>query len=145
VCFIVRDHNGQALAYVHFEEESVECIMCSRFHFVNPATGAVLGLESRKERPNRGNMKARYVNATRAMSDWSDETTDNPLYADDRNLYKVELWTKDNQRVLRMIYAGNNLDRARTIFANYIRLRPRASITIRQRTRVLDQWPRQDG
>ena len=25
--------------------------------------------------------------------DWSDEETDNPLYADDRNFYKVEKWT----------------------------------------------------
>ena len=73
------------------------------------------------------------------------EETDDPLYADDRNFYKVELWTKDEQRVLRMLYAGNNLDKARTILANYIRIRPRARITIRQRTRVLDQWPRQDG
>ena len=73
------------------------------------------------------------------------EETDDPLYADDRNFYKVELWTKDEQRVLRMLYAGNNLDKARTILANYIRIRPRARITSRQRTRVLDQWPRQDG
>jgi hypothetical protein len=87
----------------------------------------------------------RDINATHAMSDWSDEETGDPLYADDRNFYKVELWTKDGQRVLRMLYAGNNLDKARTILANYIRIRPRARITIRQRTRVLDQWPRQDG
>jgi hypothetical protein len=39
---------------------------------------------------------------------WSDEETDDPLYADDRNFYKVELWTKDEQRVLHMLYAGNN-------------------------------------
>ena len=77
--------------------------------------------------------------------DWSDEETNDPLYADDRNFYKVELWTMDEQRVLRMLYGGNNLDKARTVFANYIRIRPRARITIRQRTRVLDQWPRQDG
>ena len=76
------------------------------------------------------------------MSDWSDEETDNPLYADDRNLYKVELWTKEEQRVLRLLYASNNLDKARTIFGNYIRIRPRARITIRQRTQVLDKWPR---
>jgi hypothetical protein len=63
------------------------------------------------------------VNATHGMSEWSDEETDDPLYADDRNFYKVELWTKDEQRVLRMLYAGNNLDKARTILANYIRIR----------------------
>ena len=76
------------------------------------------------------------------MSDWSDEETNDPLYADDRNFYKVEFWTSDEQRVLRMLYAGSNLDKARTIFASYIRIRPRARVTIRQRTRVLDQWPR---
>jgi hypothetical protein len=76
------------------------------------------------------------------MNDWSDEETTDPLYADDRNFYKVELWTKDEQRVLRMLYGGNNLDKARTVFANYVRIRPRARITIRQRTRMVDQWPR---
>jgi hypothetical protein len=29
----------------------------------------------------------------RAMSDWSDEETDDPHYADRRNFYKVEKWT----------------------------------------------------
>ena len=28
------------------------------------------------------------------MSDWSDEATDNPLRADDRNFYKVEKWSE---------------------------------------------------
>ena len=45
------------------------------------------------------------------MNDWSDEETHDPLYADDRNFYKVELWTKDEQRVLHMLYAGNDLDK----------------------------------
>jgi hypothetical protein len=79
------------------------------------------------------------------MSDWSDEETDDPLYADDHNFYKVELWTKDEQRVLHVLCAGNNLDKGRYILGNYIRMRPRARITIRQRTRVLEQWPRQGG
>ena len=78
----------------------------------------------------------------RDMSDWPDEETDDPHYADDRNFSKVELWTKDTHRMLRMLYAGSNLDRARTIFTNYVRIRPRAQITIRQRTKVLDEWPR---
>jgi hypothetical protein len=75
------------------------------------------------------------------VADWSDEETDNPLYADDRNFYKVEKWTKDN-KVDRMLYAGNNLDKARDMFAKAIRHRPRIRLTIRQRTRVLDRWPR---
>ena len=28
------------------------------------------------------------------MSDWSDEETDDPVYADRRNFYKVEKWSR---------------------------------------------------
>jgi hypothetical protein len=70
-----------------------------------------------------------------------DEETLDPLLADDRNLYKVEKWTKDGSKVDRMLYAGNNLDRAREIFQQAVKHRPRVRLTIRQRTRVLEQWP----
>ena len=73
--------------------------------------------------------------------DWSDEETDNPLYADDRYFYKVEKWTKDGSKVDRMLYAGNNLDKAREVFTEAIKHRPRIRLTIGQRTRVLEQWP----
>jgi len=34
------------------------------------------------------------------MSDhWSHEETDDPLYADRRNFYKVEKWSRDGQRI----------------------------------------------
>jgi hypothetical protein len=33
------------------------------------------------------------------MSDWSDEETDDPVYADRRNFYKVEKWSRDWLRV----------------------------------------------
>ena len=75
------------------------------------------------------------------MNDWSDEETADPLYADDRNFYKVEKWTKDGTKVDSLLYAGNNLDTARDIFAKAITHRPRIRLTIWQRTRVLDQWP----
>jgi hypothetical protein len=42
-----------------------------------------------------------------------DEETDNPLLADDRNFYKVEKWTKDGTKIDKLLYAGNNLDKAR--------------------------------
>ncbi len=64
------------------------------------------------------------------MSNWSDEETDDPHYADRRNFYKVEKRSRDGLRVELMLYAGNNLDKARRIFKR------------RQRTRLLDQWPR---
>jgi hypothetical protein len=40
-----------------------------------------------------------------------------------------------------MLHAGNSLDRARVILQAELRRRPRGRYTIRQRTRVLDQWP----
>jgi hypothetical protein len=73
--------------------------------------------------------------------DWSDEETDNPLYADACNFYKVEKWTKDGSEIDRMLYAGNNLDKARELFAEAVKHRPRITLTIRQRTRVLRRWP----
>jgi hypothetical protein len=75
------------------------------------------------------------------MSNLPDEETDEPLIADHRNYYKVEKWTKDGTRVERMLYAGSNLDRARVLFEGEIKRRPRIRLTIRQRMRVLAQWP----
>jgi hypothetical protein len=40
-----------------------------------------------------------------------------------------------------MLYACNNLDKAREVFAAAIKHRPRIRLTIRQRTQVLEQWP----
>ena len=69
------------------------------------------------------------------------EETDSPSYADDRNFYKVEKWTRDGTKVDSLLYAGNSLGRARSIFEYAIKHRPRIRLTIRQRTPVLDQWP----
>jgi hypothetical protein len=77
------------------------------------------------------------------LSDWSDEQTDDPLYADDRNFYKVEAWSLDGMRIDALLYAGNSLDKAREIFVTTVKHRPRIRLTIRQRTRVLQQWPPQ--
>lgn len=73
------------------------------------------------------------------MNDWSDEETDNPLLADDRNFYKVEKWTRDGTKVDSLLYAGNNLEKAREIFAQAIKHRSRIRLTIRQQTRMLQQ------
>jgi hypothetical protein len=69
------------------------------------------------------------------------EETDNRTYADDRMFYKVEKWTRDGTQVDRMLYAGNNLERACELFVDAIKHRPRIRLTIRQRTRVLQSWP----
>jgi hypothetical protein len=40
-----------------------------------------------------------------AMSDWSDEETDDPTHADRRNFYKVEKWSRDGQRAVELSFA----------------------------------------
>ena len=76
------------------------------------------------------------------MTNWPDDGTNEPLLPDHRNFYKAEKWTREGQRVERMLSAGNSLYRARAIFQADVRRRPRGRYTIRPRSRVLDQWPR---
>jgi hypothetical protein len=64
-----------------------------------------------------------------------------PLHADQRNFHKVEKWTRDGTKIDSLLYAGNSLDKARHIFERAIKHRPRIRLTIRQRTRVLQEWP----
>jgi hypothetical protein len=75
-------------------------------------------------------------------ADLSDEETSHPLKADALNFYKVEKWTKDGSKVDRTLYGGTNLDKARKIFTEAIKHRPRIRLTIRQWTQVLEQWPK---
>jgi hypothetical protein len=74
-------------------------------------------------------------------NEWSDQETDSPLLADDRNFYKVEKWATDETKVDQLLYAGNNLKKAQEVFAKAIKHRPRIRLTIRQRSRVLWRWP----
>jgi hypothetical protein len=76
-------------------------------------------------------------------ADLSDEETSHPFKADAYNFYKVEKWTKDGSKIERMLYAGSNLDKAREVFAAAIYYhRPRIRLTIRQRSLVLEEWPK---
>jgi hypothetical protein len=43
------------------------------------------------------------------------ETTTDSDYANQRNFFKVELWTKDDQHVIRLLHAGNRIDAARAV------------------------------
>ena len=74
---------------------------------------------------------------------WSHEETDDPGFADRRNFYKVERWSRDGQRVEELLFAGNSLDKARRIFDRFTT--PRVRLTIRQRTRVLQEWPHKEA
>jgi hypothetical protein len=75
------------------------------------------------------------------IDDWSHEETDDPLHADRRNFYKVEKWSKDGQHVEDLLFAGNSLAKAQRIFDRFIKNRPRSKLTIRRRSRVLQEWP----
>jgi hypothetical protein len=74
-------------------------------------------------------------------TDFGAETTTDRDYANERNFYKVELWTKDDQRVARLLHAGNRIDAARAVFNAAVKHRPRGRHTIRQRCRVVEKWP----
>jgi hypothetical protein len=69
------------------------------------------------------------------------EETHSPTCADDRNFYKVEKWTRDGTKVDSLLYGGNSLGRARSVFERAIKHRPRIRLSLRRRTRMLDQWP----
>ena len=72
--------------------------------------------------------------------DFAAEETTDPLIADARNFFKVELWGRTD-RVWRMIYASNRLDWVQGVFAAQVRRRPGGRYTIRQGVRVLRKWP----
>jgi hypothetical protein len=45
--------------------------------------------------------------------------------------------------VVDLVFAGTSLYKARRIFDRMTKRRPRIKLTLRQRTRVLQQWPPQ--
>lgn len=55
------------------------------------------------------------------------------------NFYKVELWTYDDL-IERMLFTGTSLDKAVPYLP--ITQAPAARLTIRQLSRVLAQWPK---
>jgi hypothetical protein len=48
-----------------------------------------------------------------------DEETDDPLVADRRNFFKVELWTRDGLHIERLLFAGISFDKARAVFGAF--------------------------
>ena len=78
---------------------------------------------------NHSNPSNAGVSYDRAVNNWQDEQTDDPLYADDRNFYKVEAWGRDGIRIDALLYAGNNLSKAQEIFFTTVRHRPDIRLT----------------
>lgn len=70
-----------------------------------------------------------------------DDETDDPNQADDRNFYKVETWSQDGLHITGMLWAGSSLGKAYSTFHDFARKRPRARLSIRQRTRLIAEWP----
>ena len=65
-------------------------------------------------------------------------------HADRRNFYKVEKWSRDGMRVVELLFAGTSLGKAGRIFERTTQHRPRIRLMIRQRMRVLGEWPRDE-
>ena len=76
-------------------------------------------------------------------NDFAAEETDDPHVADKRGFHKIEQWSADGQRIVRLLHAGNRIDRARDGFGQQVRHRPGRRYTIRQGIRVLRKWPRE--
>jgi hypothetical protein len=55
------------------------------------------------------------------MSDKPDEETDDPHYADRRNFYKVEKWSRDGLRVELVLYRRRRCGCGRTKGASFLR------------------------
>jgi hypothetical protein len=72
-----------------------------------------------------------------------EKETNNPVYADTRNFFKVEEWTTDDLHVARLIYAGNRLEKAHDIFDAAIRFNMAGRYYIRQGIRVVEKWPKE--
>jgi hypothetical protein len=75
------------------------------------------------------------------LSPFGPGVTDDPIYADERNFFKVEAWTADGNNIRALIHAGNRLDQSQKRFAVAKKHRPAGRYTIRQRSRVLAKWP----
>jgi hypothetical protein len=69
------------------------------------------------------------------------ETTTDADYANQRNFFKVELWTKDDQRSPGCCTPATAFDEARAVFNAAVKHRPSGRYTIRQWYRVVEQWP----
>jgi hypothetical protein len=79
---------------------------------------------------------------TPPQDSWGDQETTDPIDADNRAFFKVERWSKDgHDHIEEMLFAGNRLEKARTVFADAVKRRPGGSYTIRQGIRVLRKWP----
>jgi hypothetical protein len=75
---------------------------------------------------------------------FGDQETDDFQVAWDRNFYMVLERRRDDERIVRMLYGGNRIDKAQKTFDAFVKKRPRARATIQQRARVIDKWPRED-
>ena len=62
-------------------------------------------------------------------------------WAEEHNFCKVGAWSRDDQHIVVMLYAGSSIDRARAIFDSEVKRRPRIRLTIRQGRRVIRKWP----
>ena len=77
----------------------------------------------------------------RQLDEFGYRETNDPDEADRSRFYKVEKWDTSELHVEALLYASNDLSKARAIFAAWKARRPRGRYTLRQNNRVLDRWP----
>jgi hypothetical protein len=74
------------------------------------------------------------------LDDWSHEEAADPLHADRRNFYKVEKWSGHCQHI-EVLFAGNNLDKAKRLFEQLIAKRSRSRLRSGGELGSLGEWP----
>jgi hypothetical protein len=75
------------------------------------------------------------------LSEFVYQETNDPDEADRQRFYKVERWDSAEQYVVELLYASNDLSKAKAMFAAWKDGRPRGRYTLRQGIRVLNRWP----
>jgi hypothetical protein len=75
------------------------------------------------------------------FSEFGYRETDDPDEADRRGYYKVEKWDAAEQHVEALLYASNDLSKAKAMFAAWKEARPMGPYLLRQNIRVLERWP----
>jgi hypothetical protein len=75
------------------------------------------------------------------FSEFGYQETNDPDEADRRRYYKVEKWDAAEQHVEALLYASNDLSKAKAMFAAWKEARPRERYLLRQNITVLARCP----
>jgi hypothetical protein len=74
------------------------------------------------------------------LDDFVAQETDDPDIADKRGFFKVELWDEDGLRPVKLLYAGNRVGTARSVFSRAVIRNHHGRYTVKRGIRVLWTW-----